>query len=53
MIVPSRSKTATARAPAVSLLRSFIVDGRAPRLLRSASILRTEAVTEGQCTSST
>ena len=52
MIVPSRSKTATAVSPAVSLLRSFMVLGRLPRLRRRASILRTEAVIDGQCTSS-
>ena len=36
MIVPSRSKTAISRAPAVSLLRSFIVLGRTPRVCSAA-----------------
>ena len=51
MIVPSRSKIASAAEPAVSLSRSFIVVGRLPRLLRIASIRRTGAVMDGQCTS--
>ena len=41
MIVPSRSKMASAVEPAVSLYRSLIVVGRLPRLRRSASIRRT------------